>query len=92
MSNWKKRSAAYGDFERALEEARQLEEAAARKHEQATRIMYERMLPQTPEEIEEDLLWLEDVIQAAGDGAAVIDAEGNIIGRVLPVDGKVILD
>lgn len=52
-------------------------------------MLWKHGIPHTPKEVAEALAWVDDVEQAAGDGAAIIDRDGNIVGRIVAVDGVV---
>lgn len=74
----------------ALErEAEALEAQAAAKRKRALDLHFRFGLPHTPQEVAAAEQWNEDVEAFAGDGAAIIDRDGNIVGRVAAVDGVV---
>jgi len=75
---------------KALErEADALEAKAKAKRKQATDVFWKYGIPHTPQEIADAEQWLTDVEAMAGDGAAILDKDMNIIGRVAPVNGVV---
>jgi hypothetical protein len=89
MTSWRDRIANKYEVDRLLDEARALEDAAEARYREASRVMYESVLPHSIEEVEEDCRWLDEVVSVAGDGAAIIDAEGSIIGKISPFNGVI---
>ena len=77
------------DMEALEREADALEAKAKAKREQATALLWKHGIPHTPQEIAAANQWVDDVEQAAGDGAAIIDRDGNIVGRSAAVDGVI---
>jgi len=77
------------DAEALEREADALEAKARAKRKQATDLLWKHGIPHTPQEIAASNQWVDDVEQAAGDGAAIIDMDGNIVGRIAAVDGVI---
>lgn len=77
------------DMEALEMEADALEAKAKAKREQATALLWKHGIPHTPQELADAEQWADGVEQAAGDGAAIIDRDGNIVGRIAAVDGVI---
>jgi len=77
------------DAEALEREADALEAKAKAKRKQATDLLWKHGLPHTPQEVADAEQWVDDVEQVAGDGAAIIDRDGNIVGRIAAVDGVI---